>query len=361
MNRSQRLAAAGAATLVLALGACSGGSSHSPLQKSAGAEDPSTTSTTAALVAPLTGLPAASGTNLDRPALIVKVDSTPKAFPLQQGLDKADVVVVEQVEGGMIRFAVVFHSKDATVGPVRSARTSDLAIAPNFDDPLFTCSGGNSGVMHQISSSAALVDSCVSASGMASIFERNKHGSSLYRYFLPTAEVYSARAGSGGTPEALFDFRTPGAPAAGELVDGARINYKGIQVAYEWNGTGWARSQNGRAQFMAGGGPRIAPANVVILSTPYKFSGYVDVTGAPSPEAVLVGSGSAWFLSGGKAMKGSWSRTSGGKFTFTDPSGQPAELTPGQTWLELAPGASASSLVLPPTTTTTAGAATTHP
>lgn len=360
MNRTHRLAAAGAATLVLALGACSSGSSPSPLQESAGAENPTTT-TTAPPVAPLTGLPVAAGADLERPALIVKVDSTPKAFPLQQGLDKADVVVVEQVEGGMIRFAVVFHSKDATVGPVRSARTSDLAIAPNFDDPLFSCSGGNTGVMRQVSASSALVDSCVSASGMASIFERNKHGSSLYRYFLPTAEVYSARAGAGGTPEALFDFRAAGTQASGEAVDGARVNYKGIQVAYDWNGTGWARSQNGRAQFMAGGGPRIAPANVVILSTPYKFSGYRDVTGAPSPEAVLVGTGSAWFLSGGKAMKGSWSRASGGKFTFTDLTGQPAELTPGQTWIELAPGAAAASLVLPPTTTTTAGAVTTRP
>lgn len=358
MNRTQRLAAA--ATLVaFVFAGCSGGGSPSPIQESAAAEPETTTSTTAPPVAPLTGLPASDRSVLDRPALIVKVDSTPKAFVLQQGIDRADMVVVEQVEGGMTRLAVVFQSKDATVGPVRSARTSDLAIAPNFGRPLFSCSGGNSGVMSQVARSASLVDLCISTAGMTSVFERNKHGSSLYRYFLPTAEVYGV--GSGGTvPDPLFDFRSGSTPAAGETVTGARITYKGVRVSYDWNGTGWDRSQDGRAHYMAGGGARIAPVNVIVVATPYKFSGYRDITGAPSPEAVLVGSGSAWFLSGGKAVPGTWTRSSGGRFEFTDAAGSPVALTPGQTWLELAPGAAATALVRP-VPQTTAGPATTRP
>ena len=359
MNRTQRLAAA-AALAASVIAGCSGGGSPSPLQESAAAEQETTTSTTAPPVAPLTGLPASDESVLDRPALIVKVDSTPKAFVLQQGIDKADVVVVEQVEGGMTRFAVVFQSKDATVGPVRSARTSDLAIAPNFGRPLFSCSGGNTRVMSQVARSASLVDLCINTAGMSSVFERNKHGSSLYRYFLPTAEVYGVGSGEGAAPDSLFDFREAATPIEGETVLGARITYKGVRVSYDWNGTGWARGQDGRAHFMAGGGARIAPANVVVVATPYKFSGYRDVTGAPSPEAVLVGTGSAWFLSGGKAVQGTWTRSSGGRFEFTDAVGNPVGLTPGQTWLELAPGAAATVLVRP-VPQTTAGPATTRP
>jgi hypothetical protein len=98
---------------------------------------------------------------------------------------------------------------------------------------------------------------------------------------------------------------------------------------------------------MANGGPRIAPANVVILITPYRNSGFRDVTGAVSPEAVLEGGGEAWFLSDGKLVKGRWARAgSRAAFTFTGPDGQPARLTPGQTFIELAPG-SGSATVLP--------------
>jgi hypothetical protein len=98
---------------------------------------------------------------------------------------------------------------------------------------------------------------------------------------------------------------------------------------------------------MAGGGPRIAPANVVILMTPYRNSGFRDVTGAVSPEAVLEGGGEAWFLSDGKIVKGHWDRAGAlAAFTFTGPDGQPARLTPGQTFIELAPG-TGSAAVLP--------------
>src|SRR5687768_5936873 len=95
--------------------------------------DPTTTSTTAPPArvgtgARLTGL-AADPAKLARPALIVKLDNAPKGQP-QAGILQADVVVEEGVEGGITRFAAIFHSQDSEeVGPVRSARSADIAIA----------------------------------------------------------------------------------------------------------------------------------------------------------------------------------------------------------------------------------------
>ena len=77
--------------------------------------------------APLTGLPVTDAAAVARPALIVKIDNVePKARP-QAGLNQADVVYEERVEGSVTRLLAIFHSTDAgPVGPVRSARTSDI-------------------------------------------------------------------------------------------------------------------------------------------------------------------------------------------------------------------------------------------
>ncbi|MDQ3878550.1 MAG: DUF3048 domain-containing protein, partial [Actinomycetota bacterium] len=65
---------------------------------------------------------------MHRPAVAVKVENDPAAYPLS-GLDKADMVVEEPVEGGMTRFVAFFHCNDAEmVGPIRSARDTDPSI-----------------------------------------------------------------------------------------------------------------------------------------------------------------------------------------------------------------------------------------
>ncbi|MGH9058653.1 MAG: DUF3048 domain-containing protein, partial [Acidimicrobiales bacterium] len=51
-------------------------------------------------VSPLTGLPQASAAQLTRPAVVVKIDNVDVARP-QTGLNQADVVYEEMVEGGL--------------------------------------------------------------------------------------------------------------------------------------------------------------------------------------------------------------------------------------------------------------------
>ena len=77
----------------------------------------------------------------DGPVLVVKVDDTTQAHP-QIGLDKADLVYIEQVEGGLTRLAAVFSSQiPAQVGPVRSARISDIDILSQYGHVAFAYSG----------------------------------------------------------------------------------------------------------------------------------------------------------------------------------------------------------------------------
>jgi len=78
------------------------------------------TKANARAVAPLTGLPDPSGAARKRCAITVKIDNTTAGQP-KYGVDQADVVYEEVVEGGYTRLAAIFNSHDPT-GSDRCAR-----------------------------------------------------------------------------------------------------------------------------------------------------------------------------------------------------------------------------------------------
>src|SRR4051812_23348612 len=103
--------------VVVALGvlaACGGGGKKAAGTSSTTTTSQPTTSTAPPPVFPLTGLPATDPAKLTRPALVVKIDNADgsgnnSARP-QIGLNQADVVYEEMVEGSVTRLAAVFHS-----------------------------------------------------------------------------------------------------------------------------------------------------------------------------------------------------------------------------------------------------------
>ena len=102
---------------------------------------PATTTTKAPPIAPLTGLVDPSGASLTRPAMSVKVENTPDARP-QAGLDQADVLYEEVVEGNITRFVAIFNSQiPDVIGPVRSVRAEDPDIVWPIGG-IFAYSGG---------------------------------------------------------------------------------------------------------------------------------------------------------------------------------------------------------------------------
>src|SRR6202007_1228135 len=75
------------------------------------------------------------------PVLAVKIDNIIYARP-QTGLQSADIIYVIPVEGGLTRFMAVYSSHfPPVVGPVRSARQSDLDLLRQFGRPAFAWSG----------------------------------------------------------------------------------------------------------------------------------------------------------------------------------------------------------------------------
>lgn len=80
-----------------------------------------------------------------RRPLYIMIENMPESRP-QSGLGSADVIYEAVAEGGVSRFGAVFYcgvsAKDVIVGPVRSARTTFVNIASEYNYPLYAHVGG---------------------------------------------------------------------------------------------------------------------------------------------------------------------------------------------------------------------------
>ncbi len=150
--------------------------------------------------------------------LAVKVENTPEAYPLA-GLQSADVVYEELVEGGITRFMALYQCKDAKkVGPVRSARTTDPKVLVQYDPhAVIAYSGGQLAVVNDVKRSG-LVSFDESTGGAA--FWRDDTRYEPHNLFLNTAKLRakSAKQTAGeGPPRRVFPFDAS-SPATGKHV-----------------------------------------------------------------------------------------------------------------------------------------------
>lgn len=336
----------------LALTACGGGSPRTSAGPSATASSGPTAASSpsaapAALVWPLTGLPAAAGAQVGAPALSVKIDNAPAARP-QSGLDKADVVFECLVEGGLSRFLAVYQSQPADlVGPIRSARPVDGALLRALRGGIFAYSGAARGEIApaQAYSTAYLLSN---DNDPAPFFRLSSRRAPQNVYASTTslrAEGDRRHPGLPGPPQ-LFTYGpvTPGAAPAG----GVQVRLGGQSSAsWRWNGSVYLRSENGSAHLLAGG-QQVSATDVVVLHVRVTHSGIIDAAGNEDPFVLAYGSGAAEVLRNGVAEQGSWARpTVADPFRFTTTGGAPLTLQAGRTWVELVPD-TGSAVLLPP-------------
>jgi Protein of unknown function (DUF3048) N-terminal domain/Protein of unknown function (DUF3048) C-terminal domain len=323
-------------------------------------------------VLPLLGI---AGDVPQRAALAVKIENTERGRP-PTGLVQADVVFEEVVEGGLTRLLAVYQSQDPeTVGPVRSARSTDLLILTELGRPLFAWSGANATFAAAVEA-ADLVDVGFEAADDA--YRRDDGRRAPYNLYASPEELRAAASeadadaneaeaeaeaneaeadaseaeadASATPPDPLFEYRAagmvlagPGVVTASSFTAGGPSSPEAASLAtsirWDWDPAAgvWVRTQDGTPHIDDAGTP-VTAVNVVIRSTPYHDSGVRDSVGAVVPEAAMVGEGEAWLLSSGQAQPGRWHKPSAdAPTTYTDLDGAPLLLAPGQTWVEVLP------------------------
>lgn len=277
-------------------------------------------------IAPLTGLESPA---LDRPAAVVKIDNGAAASP-QTGLNAADIVIEEEVEGGVTRFAAIFHSTPSIVGPVRSGRTSDVALISSLGEPLYLYSGANDITEMIIRRQASIRNRRYSSS---SGYWRDSDRQAPSNVYTDTAPHWASA--EGGAPPPQFEYRDQSEEVAGEAVTEFAIDYSASPVRWVWQGKDWVRHQRGKRHDVASG-QAVTAANVVVVEVDRVATGMVDSAGGQVPESVFVGTGPVTVFTDGKRVEGQWTRpTLASVATLTTGDGQVLKLTPGRTWIQL--------------------------
>ncbi|MFI2436212.1 DUF3048 domain-containing protein [Streptomyces sp. NPDC018693] len=309
---------AGAMTAALAVG-CAGGPQVTRDDGRGGDHDPVRSSSPDG-----TASTAPSG-----PALAVKIDNSRTARP-HTGLNAADVVYVEQVEGGLSRLMAVYATElPKVVGPVRSAREADLELLRQFDRPLLAFSGAQKKLMPLINRAPLKVVTPDTASGS---FHRGRTRPAPHNLYLRPGRLLSEAAGE----EALTTgFRYGPAPSGGKAEAFRTVRYPAARFTFTWSAERgrWLVSMDGEAAVTTDGG-RMAPATVVVQHVKVRKSDFHDFLGNYTPYTETVGSGTATVLRDGRAHDVRWEREKAADGTvFTTRDGEPVNFAEGQVWV----------------------------
>ncbi|NCA19058.1 MAG: DUF3048 domain-containing protein [Actinobacteria bacterium] len=220
----------------------------------------------------------------DGRVLAVKIDDTKQARP-QIGLTEADVVYIEQVEGGVTRLAAIYSSRYPTlIGPVRSARISDMELLDQYGKVAFAFSGAQR-KLRPVIDSANLFNLGAEREGVA-VYSRDSSRRAPWNMILH--------------PQNLF----------------SRVDKRGLEIATARN-IGWTFT------FVA---------QVVSVTD----SGYGDKFGGKTPLITSVGSGNAYIFRDGRVIRGIWTRLTSSEGThFTTEDGAEISFKAGQIWIAL--------------------------
>jgi len=264
----------------------------------------------------------------------VKLDNTGNAQP-HAGLHRADVVYIEEVEYGMTRIAAIFSGDiPARIGPVRSARITDIDLLAQYGSPAFAFSGVQSKMWPLIDESG-VVD--ISPNKVASLYSRDADRRSPYNYFLDGQAGIASAPGASVTRDIGFVF-DDAAPAGGYPVYRARTEWGSSSADFQYDSTrgDFLVSLNGFLAQEEETGEQQRAQTVVLQYVKQSESEFFDKGGGNTPHAETIGTGTGIILRDGRAFDVTWSRpdaASGTTFLLRD--GTAMTFKPGQTWIVL--------------------------
>ena len=287
-----------------------------------------------ATVAALTGEAIEAG-SLSRPALAGKIDNHPSARP-QVGLDEADIVFEELVEGGLTRYIAIWHSSlPAEIGPVRSVRPMDPEIVSPFGG-IFAYSGGQVRFI-QMMQEAPVYNAIHGQPDTEETFYRTSAKVAPHNVLVKAPELVDQHLNL-PAPERQFAYapsvEESTAVVAGSPVTSMNPRFSGFSSpSWEWDGTQgtFLRFQTNGAADSASSGNQIFATNVVVLQVG------IDVV-EDIPTTRLVNQGKGWVATGGSILEINWFKaTPESPIILTTDDGEEVRLGVGNTWIELIP------------------------
>ncbi|MCU1438857.1 MAG: hypothetical protein JWP66_1944 [Naasia sp.] len=285
-------------------------------------------------IAPLRGTTVPAG-SLDHPALAAKIDDHEAARP-QIGLERADLVFEELVEGGLTRYVAVWHSDlPELVGPVRSIRPMDPNIISPFGG-IVAYSGGQPQFVEMMQSTG--VHNAVHGQpDTEDTFFRAPDRPPPHDVLVRAPELVAGHSDLAAPAHQFayaLDAASSSAGREGEpitRIDAAFSESRYPAWVWDPGGGRYLRLQEGEPDLDISGA-QFGAVNAVVLRVTIDWRyDYV-------PETVLEGSGEAWVSTGGRTLHGTWSKDAPeSPIALVDDRGFPIRLGAGNTWFELLP------------------------
>ena len=269
--------------------------------------------------------------------LAVKIDDTNAAHP-QIGLEDADVVYIEQVEGGVTRLAAIFSSViPERIGPIRSARISDIDILAQYGRVAFAFSGAQKKLLPVID--AANLQNLGAQAQPPSIYTTDPNR------VPPFAMVLRADLLMAKVVEKNYQITTANnvgwsfgdAPQGGKPTESVIMHWPAARYSAAWSESQsrWLLSHNSESD-VSESGIVLGPTTLVIQMVSITDSEYRDKVGGITPFSQTVGNGRGFILRDGKTFNALWSRASEGVgTTWTSSDGKEIKFAPGQIWVAL--------------------------
>lgn len=288
---------------------------------------------------PLTGLAAPNAASTHKRPLSIKVENSPDARP-QTGLNSADIVYETVVEGGITRFNCIFQSKlPPIVGPVRSARLSDLWVVPQYHG-LFFYSGDSASVSARVR--AAHLPNLSEDAGVSYPYFRSSARAAPHNLYIDTKKAYveAARhkmAVTANVPK--LEYGPMSSLATATAVSSVYIPFSTFDNAtwtYNAKRGMWMRQNNHKTHKDAETGKQVAAKNVVVIWARYTPASH-DKLGSTTWDVMLGGKGRATVFRDGRYLNATWIATRTQPPHFEDSNGRPIRLAPGNTWMQVVP------------------------
>lgn len=265
--------------------------------------------------------------------LAVKFDDTTYAHP-QEGVEFADIVFVTQVEAGLTRLMGIYSSEyPELLGPIRSARISDVDILAQFGRVGFIYSGAQAKLRPVLA--GANLENLSAERNPPSIYLNDPTRTAPYAMMVKP-NLLLEKTNKLSTASGVGWEHGPRAASA-KKIKSVKISWP--SAIYE---ASWSKSQkrfllkhNGEEN-IAKSGEQLGSPMMVIQLISITPSEYGDKFGGITPKSHVIGEGLGYLLRNGSITKVKWSRTDATAKTewfLTD--GSPAYFAPGQVWFFL--------------------------
>jgi hypothetical protein len=337
-----------------ALAACGGSTEANPPSSTSAPSVPSQPAATPTVAPPPTPTPVpwnpltgvvTDPSKIRRRIVGAKIDNAPLARP-QFGLSQADLVYEQLAEGGLTRFLAFFlEAEPDRVGPIRSARLTDIYLGQEWDFLLAYAGAGRT-------TSRLIAEALIPAFKAPELGEKLE-GTPYFRdnarpiphnMFARIQEVRGIAAQDPQIPKEVlikpFNFGDP--PATGPLrtISMPYVPEAAVTWRYDEGANVWKRTMAGRPHVDALNNQQIQAENVVVQYAQIFTAQNVepDAAGNPVLDTVLRGENKLRVFHSGQLFEGTWSKEHDrSKTVYKRDDGSPMLLRPGHVWFHIVP------------------------